>query len=87
MLLLQIYVDVYLGSDPRRADPLPGFTSFFQEKLSHWQELNAAKDFIQITPRLRSLSADMAMLVHNAGLIVDTILDRVSAEPGAGVDC
>ena len=73
----QIYVDVYLGADARRADPLPGYESFFQEKLMAWSELNAAEHFVGCFNRLRSLSSGMAQLVHHAGKIVDIILDRV----------
>ena len=46
--LPQIDVDVYRRVGPVRAEPWQGASSFFQEHLIKWRELNSASHFLRV---------------------------------------
>lgn len=48
LLLPQIEVDVYRRVGPVRAEPWQGASSFFQEHLIKWRELNSASHFLRV---------------------------------------
>ena len=45
---LQIDVDVYRRVGAVRAEPWQGASSFFQEHLIKWRELNSAEHFLKV---------------------------------------
>lgn len=75
---VQVEVDVYRSIGPKRAQPLPGASCFFQERLEAWRELNAAADWLEVLPLLHPLCQSLAQLVHHQNDILDIILPRLT---------
>lgn len=73
----EIEVTVFLSQEYSRTDPLPGFSSFFQENITKWRELNAAEDFVQAATALTHLTQTLPQLLHNVEPILDILLGRL----------
>lgn len=71
---LQVEVDVYRSLGPKRAEPLPGCTSFFQEGLAKWRELCSAAHWLDAAAELAPLSQSLAQLLHHRDEIVGGVL-------------
>ncbi|PSC76593.1 small subunit processome component 20-like protein [Micractinium conductrix] len=67
-------VDVYRSLGPKRAEPLAGCSSFFQEGLAKWKELNSAEHWLAAAAELAPLCQSLPQLVHHAGQIVHSVL-------------
>jgi hypothetical protein len=55
-----------------RADPLPGCSSFLQEHLNKWRELNAAADFCRVAQELTNIIQTMPLLLHHKDQVSTT---------------
>ena len=68
---------MYRSLGPKRAEPLPGCSSFFQEGLAKWRELNSAEHWLGAAAALGPLSTSLAQLVHHrddiAGILIDCL--------------
>ncbi|KAL4434124.1 hypothetical protein ABPG75_000565 [Micractinium tetrahymenae] len=69
-----VEVDVYRSLGPKRAEPLPGCTSFFQEGLAKWRELCSAAHWLDAAAELAPLSQSLAQLLHHRDEIVGGVL-------------
>lgn len=58
-------MDVYKRLAPVRTDPLPGCSSFLQEHLNKWRELNAAADFNRVAQELNNTVQTMPLVLHH----------------------
>lgn len=65
---------MYRSLGPKRAEPLPGCSSFFQEGLAKWKELNSAEHWLAAAAELAPLCQSLPQLVHHAGQIVHSVL-------------
>ena len=74
----QIDIDVYRSIGPKRTEPLPGASSFFQERLEAWRELNAAEDWLAVLPSLHPLCQSLPQLLHHQKDVLDIILARIN---------
>jgi U3 small nucleolar RNA-associated protein 20 len=74
---LQVDIDdVFRSLGPKRAEPLPGSSSFFQEALGRWRELCAAADWAQAAALLTPLTHTLPQLLHHQTNILDILLSR-----------
>lgn len=73
---------MFLSQEYSRTDPLPGFSSFFQENITKWRELNAAEDFVQAATALTHLTQTLPQLLHNVQPILDILLGRLHITAG-----
>jgi hypothetical protein len=71
---------VYKSLVPRREVPHASSTSFFQEKLVEWRELNAAHDWLECYKEVQPLCSTLPQLVHHQERILDSLLSRVRME-------
>ena len=71
---------MYKSLVPRRDEPLDGSTSFFQEKVIEWRELNAAHDWLECYKEIQPLCSSLPLLVHHQGEIVDALLGRLTMQ-------
>lgn len=83
----QVDVDVYRSLGPKRAEPLPGCSSFFQEGLAKWRELCSAEHWLAAAQALQPLSQSLPQLVHHRDDVVGILLGvlrmhaKLSLEP------
>ena len=78
--LPQVEVDVYRSLGPKRAEPLPGCTSFFQEALQKWRELNSAEHWLGVAAALQPLCQTLAQLVHHRDEVAALLLGALRPE-------
>lgn len=77
---LQVDIDVYKSLVPRRDAPLPGSSSFFQEKLTEWRELNASHEWLECYKEVQSLCTTLPQLIHHQEDVVNAIVGRLHME-------
>ena len=58
-------MDVYRNLGPKRAEPLPGTTSFTQEALAKWRELCSAEHWLGAAGAITPLTQTLPQLVHH----------------------
>lgn len=73
-------MDVYRRIGAVRTEPLGGASSFFQEALTKWRELNSAADWLAADHQLRALSQSLPQLLHHKEAAVDLLLAAVRPE-------
>ena len=73
---------MYRSLGPKRSEPLPGSSSFFQEHLNKWRELNSAADFTEAAAALQPLVLTLPQLVHHKEEVLQVLLERLHM--GAG---
>ena len=76
----QVEVDVYRSLGPKRAEPLPGSTSFFQEGLNKWRELNSAEHWVAAASALSPLCQTLPLLVHHREEVLEVLLGGLRME-------
>lgn len=64
-LLLQVDVDVYRSVQKVRVEPSHGATSFLQEGLSRWRELNSAADWLRVAAELNDITQTLPQILHH----------------------
>lgn len=78
---------MYRSLGPKRAEPLPGCTSFFQEGLAKWRELCSASHWLDAAAELAPLSQSLAQLVHHRDEIIgDVLLPRLRLEASLSLE-
>jgi hypothetical protein len=75
-----VEVDVYRSLGPKRAEPLPGSTSFFQEGLNKWRELNSAEHWLAAASALSPLCQTLPLLVHHREEVLEVLLGGLRME-------
>ncbi|KAL4860053.1 Small subunit processome component 20 [Chlorella vulgaris] len=73
-------VDVYRSLGPKRAEPLPGNASFFQEALGKWRELCSAEHWLEAAAALTPMSQSLAQLVHHRDELLGVLLGGLRME-------
>ncbi|KAI8107974.1 hypothetical protein M9434_006006 [Picochlorum sp. BPE23] len=76
----EVDIDVYKSLVPRRDAPLPGSSSFFQEKLTEWRELNASHEWLECYKEVQSLCTTLPQLIHHQEDVVNAIVGRLHME-------
>eukprot|EP00798_Chlamydomonas_sp_ICE-L_P023338 gene23338-30587_t len=72
--IADVEIDVYRRLHPVRAEPWQGATSFFQEHLLKWRELNSTEHFLAVEFAVRPLTQTLPQLVHHKDVILDHLL-------------
>jgi U3 small nucleolar RNA-associated protein 20 len=62
---VQIDVNVYRRKGTTRPEPLPGATSFFQEALQKWKELDTSAEFAVVASELNPITQTLPQLLHH----------------------
>ncbi|PRW58885.1 small subunit processome component 20-like protein [Chlorella sorokiniana] len=75
-----VEVDVYRSLGAKRAEPLPGCSSFFQEGLAKWRELNSAEHWLAAAAALNPLTQSLPQLVHHRDEIAGILLGCLRME-------
>ncbi|KAK9818396.1 hypothetical protein WJX72_012002 [[Myrmecia] bisecta] len=70
----EVDVDVYRRLATVRAEPLPGSSSFLQEELTKWRELNSAADFLDVARSVNPLVQTLPQLLHHKDQVADILL-------------
>jgi U3 small nucleolar RNA-associated protein 20 len=86
LLRAQVDVDVFRSLGPKRADPLPGTSSFFQERLAAWRELNAAADWLEAAALLHPLCHSLPQLLHHQADVLDILLPRLRIDAALSLE-
>ena len=60
--------------------PLPGSTSFFQEGLNTWRELNSAEHWVAAASALSPLCQTLPLLVHHREEVLEVLLGGLRME-------
>ena len=71
---------MYRSLGPKRAEPLPGCSSFFQEGLAKWRELCSAEHWLAAAAALQPLCQSLPQLVHHRDEVLDTLLGCLRME-------
>lgn len=77
---------MYRSLGAKRAEPLPGSSSFFQEGLAKWRELCSAADWLDAAATLTPLSQSLAQLVHHRDQILDVLLGGLRLEAALSLE-
>ena len=83
---VQVEVDVYRSLGPKRAEPLPGSTSFFQEGLNKWRELNSAEHWLAAASALSPLCQTLPLLVHHREEVLGVLLGGLRMEAALSLE-
>ena len=83
---LQVDVDVYRSLAPKRAEPSGSSSSFFQERLTAWRELNAAHDWLEALSELHNMCQTLPQLLHHQQDILNVILTRLTLEASLSLE-
>lgn len=86
LILFQVDVDVYRSLGPKRAEPLAGSSSFFQERLTAWRELNAAHDWLEAVGELHNMCQTLPQLLHHQHDILNIILSRLTLDAALSLE-
>lgn len=65
---------MYRNLGPKRAEPLPGCSSFFQEGLAKWRELCSAEHWLAAAAALNPLTQSLPQLVHHKEEVAGVLL-------------
>ena len=76
----EIDVDVFRSTEAVRTEPAPGCSSFFEEGLGKWRELNSAEHFTGMWNDLHQLSQSLPLLLHNKGKIFGLLNGALTIE-------
>lgn len=79
-------MDVYRSLGPKRAEPLPGNTSFFQEALNKWRELCSAEHWLAAAAALTPLSQSLPQLVHHRDELLGVLLGGLRMEAALSLE-
>ncbi|EFN57812.1 hypothetical protein CHLNCDRAFT_51116 [Chlorella variabilis] len=82
----EVDVDVYRSLGPKRAEPLPGNTSFFQEALNKWRELCSAEHWLAAAAALTPLSQSLPQLVHHRDELLGVLLGGLRMEAALSLE-
>lgn len=69
-----------------RTAPRPGFSSFTQETLATWREINTAKHFLELADRLEPLLRTLPQLLHHIAHILQHIHDALTIDAALSLD-
>lgn len=82
----QLDVDVARKLTAVRTAPRPGFSSFSQETLATWREINTAKHFVELADRLEPMLRTLPQLLHHSARIVQHLHDALSMDAALSLD-
>ena len=79
-------VDVYRSLGSKRSEPLPGNTSFFQERLNTWRELCLAADWMEAASELTPISHTLPQILHHKSVILNILIARLRPEAALSLE-
>lgn len=85
-LTQQLDVDVARKLTAVRTAPRPGFSSFTQETLATWREINTAKHFVELADRLEPMLRTLPQLLHHSARVVQELHDALTIDAALSLD-